>query len=112
MNFISFIRNLPQQDDPGLNGFLTIAKSDPDFPGTSDPLKLAKYIYLKLSPENTLGFQKSLMIYFQLEPTNQIPPKYKNSPDKFLEAINFILKLQDNDPMYPFAHLLPKNRGK
>jgi len=64
MNFISFIRNLPQQDDLGVSGFLTIAKSDLDFPDTSDPLKLAntfkktitrKYPWFSKIPDDLLS---------------------------------------------------------
>lgn len=108
MNFISFVKALPKQDDSSLNGFLDIAKSDSNFPNSSDPIKLAQYLYLQLNPEQTLGFQKMLMIYFQVEPANQIPPKYKNDQELYLKAINYILSLQDNDTNYPFKHLLPK----
>ena len=110
MNFITFLRNLPEQEDDILNGFLDIAKLDNNFPNSSDPIKLAQYLYLQLTPDETTGFMKLLIIYIQTETSNQIPPKYKNNNDLFLKAINYILKLQDNDPLYPFAHLLPKNQ--
>ena len=110
MNFISFVRTLSKQDDDSLNGFIDFAKADNNFPNSSDPIKLAQYLYLQLSPDDTTGFQKMLMVYFQVETTNQIPPKYKDDQQLFLKAINYILKLQDNDPSYPFADLLPKNQ--
>ena len=79
MNLISFIKGLPKQDDNGIKDFLDIAKLDSNFPNSSDPIKLAQYLYLQLSPDETLGFQKMLMIYTQSEPSNQVPPKYKNN---------------------------------
>jgi hypothetical protein len=110
MNYISFIKDLQKQEDNGINSFLEIAQNDGNFPNSSDPIKLAQYLYLQLTPEQTLGFQKTLMIYQQVETANQIPPKYKNDQQLFLKAINYILKLQDNDSNYPYADLLPKNK--
>jgi hypothetical protein len=65
MNFISFLRDLPEQDENSLNGFLDIAKLDSNFPNTSDPIKLAQYLYLQLTPDETTGFMKLLIIYIQ-----------------------------------------------
>ena len=111
MNYISFLKNILEQDDHDINGFLDIALNDSNFPNSSDPVKLAQYLYLQLTPDETIGFQKTLMIYEQKEIANQIPPKYKNNEALFLRAINYIVKLQDNDSKYPFAHLLPKHQN-
>ena len=40
------------------------------------------------------------MIYDQIEPHNELPPDLKNDPAAFLEAINTIVDLQNNDPAY------------
>jgi hypothetical protein len=39
------------------------------------------------------------MIYKQLEPNNEIPNKYNNQI-KFIDTLNFIIDLQNNDPEY------------
>ena len=103
MDFISFVRTQALQNDPGINAFVAIARADENFPASSDPIKLAQYLYLKLNPQATLGFQKMFMIYAQFEPSNQIPPQYKKDQGKMLEAINLIIDLQNKDSNYPFS---------
>ena len=39
------------------------------------------------------------MIYKQFEQKNEIPNKY-NDQMKFIDALNFIIDLQNNDPEY------------
>lgn len=98
MNFISFIKKQQGQQDPRLKRFVDFAKADPNFPSSSDPAVLAEYLYNKLDPDQTLSFQNWLMIYKQLEPSNELPPA-KDERD-FLRMINLIIDKQNADPDY------------
>ena len=50
------------------------------------------------------------MIYDQIEPHNELPPDLKNDPAAFLEAINTIVDLQNNDPAYRWPAPLHQQR--
>ena len=99
MNFITFIQKQAKQPDEAVNLFVNFAVNDKNFPTSSDPEILAKYLYKKLNHKQTSGFQKCLMIYKQFEQKNEIPNKY-NDQMKFIDALNFIIDLQNNDPEY------------
>ena len=109
MNFITFLREEidHQYGQRDVDAFYDFAINDETFPNSSDPVKLAKYLYLKLTPQETLGYQKFFGIYTQICTSNQVPPKCKNDKEYFLRAINYIVKLQNNDPNYPFRDLIP-----
>jgi hypothetical protein len=92
-------------ENPHLKKFATFTLSDKTFPETSDPLELAAYLYKKLDPEETLAFQKWLMIYKSMEPTNQLP-EYCSNEKAFLDVINTIVRLQNSDPEYKKKHNL------
>lgn len=99
MDFISFVKASTKQTDPGLLGFVNAIKDMNDIPGSSDPEVLGRYFYKKLNHLQTLGFQKWFMIYFATEPKREIPVHLSNEA-AFLNAINHIVELQNNDPEY------------
>ncbi len=101
MNFIDFIRTFPPQGDKRLQSFIDLAKNDMDFPPTSDPSKLAIYLYKKLNPVQTTAFQNCLMIYSKL-PDNELPKRFFGRADMPLMAINIIVSLQNFDSEYPW----------
>jgi len=94
MKFISFINQLPKQDDPAINEFIELAKQDDTFPDTDDVDILAEYLYLNLNHRLTTAFQKTLMLWFYVR------NNYKQPDDNALDKINRIVALQNNDPNY------------
>ncbi|MCP4121760.1 MAG: hypothetical protein GY751_08395 [Bacteroidetes bacterium] len=95
MNYYDFIRDLPTQEDDNLNQVIDIILKDTSFPKTDDLEKLAEHLYLKLNPDLTTAFQRSLMLWqFALN-------DYKQPQDVgLLNQINYIVDLQNNDPDY------------
>lgn len=89
-------------EDGSVQKFLEFAKNDKDLPDTSDPIKLCEYLYLKLSPELTLAFQKMFLFFAELEPNNDLPKMYVRNQPLLLNTVNKIVDLQNNDPEYVF----------
>ncbi len=99
MNFIDFIKKNGKQDDPDLISFINAIKKIENIPVSSSPKVLGRFLYRKLNHQQTRGFQKWFMLYKSLEAANEIPPELNNDV-VFLEAINYIVALQNNDPEY------------
>ncbi|MEW6470422.1 MAG: hypothetical protein AB1458_16030 [Bacteroidota bacterium] len=99
MNFIDFLKTFPPQGDKRLQSFIDFAKKDKDFPTSSDPSKLAIYLYRKLDPTQTLAFQNCLMIYSKM-PDNELPKRFFGREDMPLMAVNIIVALQNFDSDY------------
>ena len=99
MTFTEFLKRIPAQTDKGVNSFLSWAKMQTDFPGTSDPNELAKALYNHLNHKMTGGFQKCLMIYSSI-PNNEIPKSLLKDQPKMLRALNHIVELQHGDKNY------------
>ena len=99
MNFISFVRQNANMEDQDLKSFIQVAINDKNFPNSSDPMIMGKYLYRKLNHQQTRGFQKLLAVYRTLIPDNEIPEKFKNER-AFLDAMNYIVFLQNEDPEY------------
>lgn len=93
MDFLTFIKSLPEQEDKGSRDFIAYVRTDANFPTTSDPEKLAHYLYRRLNHRLTLAYQKLLMLYFYTENNYQQP-----SDTALLGKINLIVSLQNNDP--------------
>lgn len=100
MNFKEFIHLVPQQLDPGIISFVEYVKSDSNFPTSSDPVVLGKYLYLKLNEQQTTGFQKIFIVYAQFEKKNELPEKYEGNQNELLNGVNTIVQLQNSDPEY------------
>ena len=100
MNFKDYLNQMPEQGDTGLNSFLHYVKTDRDFPVSSDPVVLGKYLYLKLNEEQTTGFQKLYIFYANFEQNNDVPTKYKNNQEELLNGVNTIVFMQNEDPEY------------
>ncbi len=95
MDFLSFLKSLPEQQDKGSLDFIALVRSDANFPATSDPEKLAHYLYLRLNHRLTTAYQKLLMLYFYVENNYNQP-----SDPTLLDKINLIVSLQNMDPLY------------
>lgn len=102
MNFIDFVKALPPQPDKRVSSFVEYAKKDKNFPLTSDPAKLAVYLYMKLNYPQTYGFQNCLMIYSHT-PGNELPKRFFEREDMALMAINIIISLQNFDSDYKWV---------
>lgn len=102
MHFIEFLRSLPVGQDKRVQAFLELAKNDKDFPLTSDPSKLSIYLYQKLDPELTRGYQFCLMMYSQM-PNNKLPKMCLGREDMMTHAMNLIVGLQNYDSDYKWA---------
>ncbi len=100
MRFITFVKQNNNQDDPALKSFAKYVHDARNFPLSSDPRILAAYLYKKLNHLQTKGYQVYMMLYNQIEPNNQLPADLKNNNPAFLDALNAIIALQDNDPNY------------
>ena len=101
MNFPDFVKSLPKQEDKAANSFIDLVKNDPNFPNTSEPSKLAIYLYQRLNIEQTTAFQKLLLFYGSM-PFNQLPKKCQHREDTMLMAVNIIVALQNFDEDYPY----------
>lgn len=95
MDFLTFIKSLPEQDDKGSRDFVAFVRSDQNFPATSDPERLAHYLYRRLNHRLTLAYQKLLMLYFYSKNNYKQP-----SDPTLLDKINLIVSLQNSDPLY------------
>lgn len=93
--YLNFLKTLGKQDDQEMMQVIELIKNDTGFPNTADINKVAKHLYLKLNQEETLAFQKSLMLYFYVQNGFQQP-----DDPKVLDEINTIVNLQNNDPNY------------
>lgn len=100
MRFIKFVKENANQDDPALKSFASYALAARDFSLSSDPRVLALYLYKKLNHLQTKGYQMYMILYRQIENNNQLPQDLKNNDHAFLEAVNVIVNLQNNDPGY------------
>jgi len=100
MSFKDYINEMPDQEDIGLSSFLFFAKNDSNFPNSSDPVLLSKYLYLRLNETQTTGFQKLFIFYANFEQNNDVPKKYIGNQDELLNGVNTIVGLQNNDPNY------------
>jgi hypothetical protein len=100
MNFAEFVKSLPKQKNKTLNSFIAFVKKDEHFPASSEPTKLALYLYKQLNPELTTGFQK-LLLFYSMAPYNQLPKKCEDH-EMMLMAVNIIVGLQNFDTDYPF----------
>jgi len=96
MTYLDFIKTIPIQEDQEINDFCDLVKQDNIFPNSSDPIILAKYLYQKLDEKATYAFQQTFILYSYM-PDNKIPGEYKNNQPKLLEAINYIINLQNNN---------------
>lgn len=101
MHFIDFIKTAPKQPNKQLQAVIDLIKNDTDFPKSSDPSKLAIYLYLKLNEKQTTAFQQLLMIYRQM-PNHKLPKRAIAREDMFLDAINLIVNLQNSDSDYKY----------
>jgi uncharacterized protein YozE (UPF0346 family) len=103
MHFYEFITTqLQQGQDPTVQQVIDIIKKDANFPThTSDPAQLAIYLYLKLNEAQTTKYQQLLMLYKQLVPKHKFPKRTTAREDMFMDAINLIVSLQNNDSRYP-----------
>ena len=91
MTFKSFILSLPLQQDPTINWVITFVKSDSNFPDTDNLEIIAKHVYLQLNENQTLAFQKAILMY-QTEMENM----------DMLTSVNYIVDLQDGDENYQY----------
>lgn len=99
MRFLTFVQQNAKQSDPALKSFANffINRYPPHL--SSDPRILALQLYNKLTHLQTTGFQL-FMIMYSHESKNQIALELKIDHAAFLEAINRIVELQNNDPNY------------
>ena len=94
--FIDFVRLFPLQEDDEINSFMTYAKGVPNFRITSDPIKLCEYLYKKLNPIQTIGFQKTYLLFASVAKKNDIPEPYKSDRTVLIEALQHISQLQSS----------------
>ena len=103
MHFYQFIQTLTPQQDEHITNLITWIKNDTTFPkNTSDPSVLAIYLYLHFNTNQTSAYQKLLMLYQRLVPKHKLPERTTARDDMFLEAINLIVTLQNNDSNYKY----------
>ena len=103
MHFYEFIKSLEPQEDEHIIKLIMWIKNDKTFPkNTSDPSVLAIYLYLYLNEEQTTAYQKLLMLYRHLVPNHKLPKRSTSREDMFLQAINLIVCLQNNDSNYKY----------
>ncbi len=95
MTLKEFILTAPKQEDESINYVLNLLQNQKDLP--DDIESISKLIYLKLNPQQTHAFQKTLMMYFFTENNYQQP-----QDPEILNKINFIIDLQNNDKNYKF----------
>ncbi|NOQ74900.1 MAG: hypothetical protein GQ574_22995 [Crocinitomix sp.] len=110
-NFLSFIKKTSKQADKGINDFIDYVKENINtFPRTTDLEQLAFAMHNRLTPLQTIGFQKMILMYFELDSKQQLDEIYKMNPSKLLEDVNLIIEFQDRNPNYKFNHLLPNKK--
>jgi len=97
MDFITYINSLEITDDIEVNSLLKALKKIEGLPHSSDPRLLGRFLYRKLTKQQTFGFQKLFLRYKSLDKENEIPEDIKEEK-AFLQAINLIEMLQNSDP--------------
>ena len=104
MHFYEFITTqLKQKQEKYIQQVIDLIKNDPAFPkDNSDPTTLAIHLYLTLNEEQTTAFQKLLMIYRTVVKDAKFPKRTTAREDMFLQALNLIVFLQNNDSNYKF----------
>ncbi|NII26639.1 hypothetical protein HB364_16235 [Pseudoflavitalea sp. X16] len=98
MRFLTFVKQNANQEDPALKSFARFFINTQPPQLSSDPRILAVYLYGRLNPQQTKGFQVFMILYRQ-EGKNQLAPDLKNDDQAFLEAINRIVYFQQHDPL-------------
>jgi hypothetical protein len=94
MEFIEFVRALPQQKSKNRNIFIAWAKEQKDFPVSSDPNVLSLYLYDKLDWDLTHSFQMLYMMYEYKEPNHRIPEQHTGLSG-MSDAIQIIVKMKN-----------------
>lgn len=94
MTLKEFIQTVPRPEDKNINHVLDLLNSKKELPESIE--EISKFVYLLLNREQTLAFQKILMMYFFTE------NNYQQPTNQNLDKINFIINLQNNDKNYPF----------
>ncbi|MFA6925271.1 MAG: hypothetical protein WC223_13580 [Bacteroidales bacterium] len=100
MDFLTFIKQNAKQEDKDILSFIEAIKKIDSVPVSSDPRLLGRYLHLKLNHQQTLGFQKCMMFYKATCENNELPAELQNDEMAFLNAINLIVELQNNNPNY------------
>ncbi|MEI7594487.1 MAG: hypothetical protein WCK02_01975 [Bacteroidota bacterium] len=98
MDFITFVLTTEKKDDSEMLGFVSAIKRMEGVPVSSDPRLLGRYLYRKLTAEQTYGFQKWFLFYKSMK-DHEIPADLIEEKS-FLVAINLINILQNSDPDY------------
>jgi uncharacterized protein YozE (UPF0346 family) len=104
MHFYQFITTqLGKGPDIFIEQVIDLIKKDSTFPKeTSDPAQIAIHLYLKLNEPQTNAYQKLLMLYKHMAPNNKMPNRSTAREDMFLQAVNIIIILQNNDSRYKY----------
>ncbi|MBS1936560.1 MAG: hypothetical protein JSS84_01945 [Bacteroidetes bacterium] len=111
MDFLSFVqRNSGRQTDPDILAAAKVILSLGGLPRSSDPRILAQSLHKLMDPSATKGFQVMMMVYKDLEPTNELPEEIKRDPRLFLQAISRINELQNADPHHRWPSPLHQER--
>jgi len=100
MDFLTFVKQNSKQEDKDIVSFIEVVKKNDGVPISSDPRLLGRYLHLKLNRQQTLGFQKCMMFYKATCKDNELPTELQNNEMAFLDAINLIVELQNNNPNY------------
>lgn len=96
MDFKTFIQNTPDnQNDPFANQVIRMINEDQKFPVTSDIKLMAKYIFKKLTRQQTTAFQKLLMFWKSIT-----SPTMQPNDSVFLQELNHIIDLQNKSGEY------------
>jgi hypothetical protein len=101
MHFSRFVASMPKQNDEHINYVISLIKKDTNFPLTSEPTKLAIYLYRLLNHKQTTAFQQLLFMYSTV-PGNLLPKKCLLNQNIMLDAINIIVSLQNFDMDYAY----------
>lgn len=108
MHFYDFLKqqiDRNKMSDVAIGQVIDIILKDDTFPKhTSDPAQLAIHLYLKLNVKQTTAYQNLLALYKELAPNHKFPERTAPShrQDMFLDALNLIVTLQNNDSRYKF----------
>ncbi|MFA6923598.1 MAG: hypothetical protein WC223_05020 [Bacteroidales bacterium] len=100
MDFLTFIKQNSKQPDKNILSFIEKIKKLDSVPSSSDPRLLGRYLHLKLNHKQTLGFQKCMMFYKSVCKNIELPKELQSDELAFLDAINLIVELQNNNPDY------------
>lgn len=94
MRFSTFIKQLPKSADSDITHFIKWVELKKNLPVSSDPRALGLFLANKLNEEQTLGYQKAMLLYAQAE-KNMLPKDLKNK-QALLDAVNVITDYQNN----------------